>query len=85
MPHPSGKRPIIVDLVLQELYVDRSAKLEDIMNGTAKTQWRDIPITEYIEGVPEDHDGPVAKPKLKSHLSLVDPANPQDHGPEVEP
>jgi len=83
IPHPSGKRPIVVDLVLQELHVDRFAKLEDIMNGTAKTQWRDVPIAEHIEGLPEDHDGPVTKPK--PYLSLVDPANPQDHGPDIEP
>jgi hypothetical protein len=53
------------------------------MNGTAKTQWRDVPIAEHIEGLPEDHDGPVTKPK--PYLSLVDPANPQDHGPDIEP
>jgi hypothetical protein len=56
MPHPSGRRPIVADLILQEQWVDGGASMQSLADGTALIEWRDVQVVPEVEGLPEDHE-----------------------------
>lgn len=76
MPHPSGKRPIVVDMILQEEWIDPAGGILNM--ATAAREWRDVTIMPEVEGVPDDHFDLVPKtaPRKLSLVPSNDPPEP---------
>ena len=71
MPHPSGKRPVVVDYVLQHMWADPQASISDVVAGLAAVEWRDVRIVPGVQGLPTNHEYTTAE-RLR-HAVLMRP------------